>query len=191
MGDFTAEQWAEIKRAARDVVEGQGLDPADFHIVIVNGEPWVGPRENASAVCHYCAVDCVDIGEWYMVHDHVWEASYPWTAEGEPIRFLCIGCLEERLNRRLTVSDFTDAQVNNPSATNSDRLTDRARELTMSPVIERAGEIWRPVDERIVDYRGDQPPHDSRLSGGAWTCTRCHPPADGLEVEHRTCAEVR
>jgi hypothetical protein len=27
--------------------------------------------------------------------------------------------------------------------------------------------------------------------GGAWTFALCHPPVDGLEIEHRTSAEER
>lgn len=46
-------------------------------------------------------------GEYYMVHDEVWEAANP-KRKG----MLCVGCLELRLNRLLTKDDFTDAPVN-------------------------------------------------------------------------------
>lgn len=45
--------------------------------------------------------------EWYTVRDRVWNAVM---GPG----YLCIGCLEKRLGRRLTPNDFTDAPVNGP-----------------------------------------------------------------------------
>jgi hypothetical protein len=71
-----------------------------------------------------CLSTCADCGlgtcgEWYMVHEHVWEEAWrgrrkPWHAiEGQEI--LCIGCLERRLGRTLVAADFTDAPVNDPS----------------------------------------------------------------------------
>lgn len=64
--------------------------------------------------------------EYYMVHDGIWKA-----ANGAIM--LCIGCLEERLNRKLTIRDFTDAPVNRlnfgtKSARLIDRLTNRKTE---------------------------------------------------------------
>src|SRR5262245_59749408 len=41
-------------------------------------------------------------GEVYMVHDHLWEAAGMAPDGG----FLCIGCLETRLGRRLAPADF-------------------------------------------------------------------------------------
>lgn len=48
--------------------------------------------------------------EWYDVHDRVWAAAG--MATGTPAGFLCIGCLEDRLGRRLTAADFTAAHIN-------------------------------------------------------------------------------
>ena len=53
-------------------------------------------------------------------------------------------------------------------------------------------ELRRPAVERIAEFGGGQRWREWRLgSGGAWTCAVCHPPAEGLEVEHRTGAEDR
>jgi hypothetical protein len=38
---------------------------------------------------------------------------------------LCIGCLEERLGRRLNANDFTDAPVNHGFTWQSERLQNR------------------------------------------------------------------
>jgi hypothetical protein len=65
--------------------------------------------------------------ESYMVTDDVW------TAAGDPQGFLCIGCLEARIGRRLTRADFDDVMMNDLSITDadyawswrSDRLRDR------------------------------------------------------------------
>jgi hypothetical protein len=64
------------------------------------------------ALCVDCGTDTLPTGwhrraEYYSVHDEVWAAA------GMPFEgFLCIGCLEVRVGRRLTRSDFTDAPVN-------------------------------------------------------------------------------
>ncbi len=108
--------------------------------------------------CVDCEVDTLDIDgqhEHYMVHDAVWNAAgmnkFPRPArpddiricdEGEPQLFcmtpvgliheyLCIGCLERRLGRRLTSADFTDAPINQPSPANTPRLASR---LASKPV---------------------------------------------------------
>lgn len=82
------------------------------------------------AFCADCGIDtCPDLRkkgaktEWYMVHDWVWMAANP--PRTEPC-YLCIGCLEQRLGRRLTRKDFTCAAANTVLAKdNSDRLNDR------------------------------------------------------------------
>lgn len=48
--------------------------------------------------------------EYYMVHHHIWEAAVP--DETERRIFLCIGCLERRLGRRLVSTDFAEVPVN-------------------------------------------------------------------------------
>ena len=64
--------------------------------------------------------------EFYMVTDEVWAAA------GNPRGYLCIGCLEQRLSRRLTRADFTDATMNDLSITDADYAwswrTDRLRD---------------------------------------------------------------
>lgn len=65
-------------------------------------------------------------GEWYMVTDQVWEQAgmtdtRQWISEhpeartgptGGPGHYLCIGCLESRLGRRLTAADFPGLPIN-------------------------------------------------------------------------------
>ena len=58
--------------------------------------------------------------EYYMIHDALWLQAHP-ARKGK----LCIGCLEQRLGRRLTPADFTDAPVNKPGRSNSRRLNSR------------------------------------------------------------------
>lgn len=55
-----------------------------------------------------------------MVHDHIWDTA------GADHGYLCIGCLENRMARRLTAADFTDAPINDPTDPwHTDRLTTR------------------------------------------------------------------
>jgi hypothetical protein len=71
--------------------------------------------------CRGCGADTVAIREYYMLEDAVWLE-----ANGSDAGMLCIGCVEERLGRRLTVADFTVAPVNwEPDRWRSRRLQDR------------------------------------------------------------------
>ena len=69
-------------------------------------------REDPDAPCFDCGTPTGrgdETNEWYMVHDRVWQAA-GMGRDG----FLCIGCLEARLGRRLWREDFTSAPVNDP-----------------------------------------------------------------------------
>jgi hypothetical protein len=71
------------------------------------------PRD-FTAPCHDCGTNTLPSslrapGEWYLVFDEVWaEAGMPYSG------FLCIGCLEQRLGRRLDRADFKRCRVNQP-----------------------------------------------------------------------------
>jgi hypothetical protein len=65
---------------------------------------------NIAFRCVDCAVHTGDIGEYYMLEDIVWAASGMDAQEGAGM--LCIGCLETRLKRKLTPSDFKDCLLN-------------------------------------------------------------------------------
>jgi len=65
--------------------------------------------------------------EYYSVKDEIWAAaSLP--PRSQP-QFLCIGCLERRISRRLTRTDFTAARINDLASDDwslrSTRLIDR------------------------------------------------------------------
>jgi hypothetical protein len=63
-------------------------------------------------------VDTWAVGEMYHVHDDLWEWAVGWRAVGferavgPGAVMLCIGCLEARLGRILTIEDFSDAPIN-------------------------------------------------------------------------------
>jgi hypothetical protein len=67
--------------------------------------------------CYDCDCAAWAMGEDYMVHDELWPLEH----DG----FLCIGCLEARIGRRLVPTDFTDAPANAETAGSSERLLDR------------------------------------------------------------------
>lgn len=72
--------------------------------------------------CVDCNVNTMLIREYYMVHQHVWFQTQLGSYDG----MLCIGCLENRIGRRLTPSDFSDFPVNNfLEFPKSDRLLSR------------------------------------------------------------------
>lgn len=70
---------------------------------------------------------CVDCGdttnlEHYFVNSDVWFRQARMPEAG----MLCIGCLENRIQRRLVPDDFTDAHINNPKTHSmSSRLLSR------------------------------------------------------------------
>jgi hypothetical protein len=67
--------------------------------------------ELAGTNCTDCRWCTPLLGEYYMVHDNVWKAAGMEPEGG----CLCIGCLEERLNRMLTPDDFMDCKLNDPN----------------------------------------------------------------------------
>ena len=88
------------------------------------------------APCHDCGVETLPLddrrSEWYMVKNEVWKKC------GMTEGYLCIGCLEGRLGRALTATDFTDAPVNGLEKTElmryawswrSRRLTERLNDV--------------------------------------------------------------
>lgn len=67
-------------------------------------------REKLGMPCSVCNVDTSNINEYYMVKRRVWlwVTSCPQERKG----YLCIGCLEKRLGRKLLPEDFTGVPVN-------------------------------------------------------------------------------
>lgn len=77
------------------------------------------------AVCLDCGVDTLKINEFYMVRKEIWLEAVP-DEDYNMTKYLCIGCLEGRLKRRLLASDFADAPINWLGASEqSDRLVNR------------------------------------------------------------------
>jgi hypothetical protein len=72
--------------------------------------------------CLACGTNTLHIDEYYMVTDEVWLAVNP-----KRSGMMCIGCVEARLGRELTASDFTDAPVNSGMLGQSPRLAARLR----------------------------------------------------------------
>lgn len=69
-----------------------------------SGEPH---RTYPQFMCLDCQSDTLEIDEYYMVHDSIWDHLVP-----DDTGMLCIGCLETRLGRILTHADFLDAPIN-------------------------------------------------------------------------------
>lgn len=65
-------------------------------------------------------IDCGEWSEWYMLKDDVWLSAVPDYSErvahvpgvGTPHVYCCLTCVEGRLGRPLTLSDFSNAPVN-------------------------------------------------------------------------------
>jgi hypothetical protein len=88
------------------------------------------PAPQITTRCADCGAGAITIAEWYMVKTKVWDQAWAgrrksWFKHAPGQEILCIGCLEARIGRTLTADDFTDAPVNNPDETMSERLRDR------------------------------------------------------------------
>jgi hypothetical protein len=91
-------------------------------------------KRNIRAWCGGCGIDTGwdGLGEWYTVTNEIWEQAWPNTSNAKknnpngPRYFLCIGCLEEKLGRKLTRHDFVNNNVlNRPTSSQSKRLLNR------------------------------------------------------------------
>ena len=99
-------------------------------------------------------------------------------------------CPSAPIRRGLAVTGITD-ETTIQAALNLLKVQVRQQGATGARWrLERNPELPRPAIERTAECRCGQRSREWRLAtGGAWTCALCHPPADGLEVEHRSGAE--
>ena len=90
-------------------------------------------EENESdpvALCIDCGVDTFAIDEYYMVTDEIWKKAAPQDMQSPKDThssdyFLCIGCLEARLERKLVPEDFPMDLPINSKESHSIRLQQR------------------------------------------------------------------
>lgn len=78
-------------------------------------------RERLTGPCFDCGFDTFDGGEYYMLHDRLWEKIAP-EDKGDHDFFLCIGCVENRLERELNKDDFPMSILANSQGEHSERL---------------------------------------------------------------------
>jgi hypothetical protein len=99
--------------------------------------------------CADCGIGTITAGEWFMVHNHVWEQAWAgrrksWQRRVPGQEILCIGCLERRIGRTLTGHDITHAR-----SPISDRLRDR---LTTQPELCRRN---APIGAKLTEGQND------------------------------------
>ena len=128
--------------------------PPTRTVTLPDGSTWCGPQADHRARCLDCRVDTIEADEYYRVRDDVWRGAAPEDAPTIAI-FLCIGCLEARIGRRLVPADFVDVPVNRPPGLFSARLLDRL-DVQVSDYIVRGG----PNDGRRM--RVERWPHGER-----------------------------
>jgi hypothetical protein len=74
-------------------------------------------------LCLDCSVDTARAHEHYMLNDQTWKL----TGLGK-FGMLCIGCVEDRIGRKLVAADFNNSYLNKPrTGSISARLLDRMR----------------------------------------------------------------
>lgn len=95
--------------------EDSTLTKTEFLQLVVETMDYMGEVE-----CVLCGVDTTAINEYYMINNDLWKQY------GAHSGMMCIGCLEERLGRKLTKDDFSDALLNSDFRfQRSERLADR------------------------------------------------------------------
>lgn len=116
-----------------------------------------GGQMSGESICIDCGVDtcpctgkrgCRHTGRWehYMVHDRVWKAARMGGDDG----YLCIGCLETRIGRKLRPRDFTTAPCNDPDDPwSTPRLANRQRLPPLQKQLRRCAGTWS-FDEKII-----------------------------------------
>ena len=116
-------------------------------------------KKRPACLCNDCGVDCAKIGEYYTASPKVWEETLGLGWKDN----LCIGCLERRLGRRMTMRDL--CRWPNSPWEHSLRLAVRMignlitkrppyRKLKSAPNLH----ISREFAEAVGKYRDAEPP---------------------------------
>lgn len=94
--------------------------------------PLAKPWKRSRGHCRKCGVNTRDIGEYYSLHNEVWQGVVDrWKIPADKygnVGMICIGCFEQLLGRRLTPQDFRDCEINRLDCQwniKSDRLCER------------------------------------------------------------------
>ena len=121
------------------------------------------PKPLVDFSCEDCGSD---YDEYYMVQNDIWKTY------GAGGVMLCIGCLEERMDRKLRRQDFIDLPINeiNPEA-QSLRLQDRlsTEPSKAAPSAEYAGARCHTP---IADGETDSVRHRGRILDSIYTASR-------------------
>ncbi len=106
---------------------------------IPGGSAMSARRSRRKFLCVDCSVDTGKLGEFYFLKTPLWLSVMP-GGNG----MLCVGCLENRLGRRLTPSDFaSNIYINAPGfGAKSHRL--------LSRLVENLGRIIRSL---LTEYK--------------------------------------
>lgn len=80
-------------------VNGEEVSYRDYIVVTAD-------RHEVAFDCKDCGINTLYSGEYYMVEDYIWDATQAGSG------MLCIGCLENRIGRKLQSSDFSNAPLN-------------------------------------------------------------------------------
>ena len=97
------------------------------------------PKTKPPFLCNDCGVDVLELGEWYMASKELWERrlGLGWSDN------LCLGCLEQRLGRRVVV--FSDIY---PASSSPDDPWQPAVKVS-----NRMLERWRPSRRHTIRSR--------------------------------------
>jgi len=118
--------------SAVDWVVGAGLDPDKD-----SAKFWAALDQQIADSDDYPCHDCSQLtipyerrrrSEYYMIHDVLWRQACAAAPALNSEGMLCVGCLERRLGRMLTFSDFTYCPLNraiSKDKAQSARLRDR------------------------------------------------------------------
>ena len=97
--------------------------------------------------CLDCGINTSKIKEYYMVKDTLWVSVVP-NQKG----MLCIGCLEKRLGRSLTLTDFFACPLTFEVNRKSNRLRDRLGPLVFETNMQK-GNFIKEAEAFLTDEK--------------------------------------
>lgn len=150
---------AEVEKAIEDTIAAHCREQTLTVMVVRGGHGWRDfITSGAETVSYQWSMTFRDFRCGSCGHD-IWnethrEVERVWTAAGDAAGRLCVGCLEQRLNRRPTPEDF----VENPAQTSQSKLQ-RSRERPQSAQSPRPNVTFSApigsVDLRAFNDDGD------------------------------------
>jgi hypothetical protein len=144
---------------------------------------------NLNSPCLDCGTETLPVderrAEWYMVRDELWRAAGMTDEPGSMQVFLCIGCLEARLGRRLVAADFSEVRLNDLANSDNPRYAWSWRTPRLISRLTPAKEARMKTPEKIRTVAADEGWTHTELYDGCDEFVRTVPTPDDIHRMQR------